>query len=145
MNNRPRHPARLVVKRFLFITAAIYIAVSFILAPAASGSGAIIGISAKPVKVDFGSILPGGNAIGLDLTIYNTGGADIVVTSEITNDTAGFYAEYLYLEGMTAATWGDTISSGGSIVITPELIGLPTATEPGSYSCTVIFWAEATP
>lgn len=134
------------MKKFLLITAALWVAVALVWAPAVSGNGAAIAISVTPATVDFGSILPGGDVIGADLTITNSGGVAIIVTAEIVDDTSGFYTEYLYLDDFLVEDWVAPVASASSITVSPQLNGVPPYKSPGNYSCTVIFWAEeATP
>lgn len=118
---------------------------AFIFAPAVSGDVGLVAISVSPAEIDFGSILPGRDVKGANLTVTNTGSAAVTVTAVITDDASGFYTAGLYLGGVTAAAWSATIASGTSIPVSPQLIGVPSNVSPGSYSCTVIFWAEATP
>jgi hypothetical protein len=95
--------------------------------------------------VSFGNIVPGIDVAGPRLTIANNGSTSVLVCIEIINDTDGFFDNYLKLNGVDASSWTAIIDVDDSpITVTTRLEGVPSYLEPGSYSCTVIFWAEAT-
>ena len=131
------------MKRFLFITAALWVVVALVWAPAAAGNGGVIAISVSPAEVSFGNIIPGIGVVGPRLTIANTGSASVIVITDIRDDIDGFYESYLKLDGDDALSWTVIINFGDSpITVTTRLEGIPSYLEPGSYSSTVIFWAE---
>ncbi len=133
------------MKRILIIAVTIWVAVVLAWTPAVSGNGAAISISVSPATVDFGNILPGRDATGVNMIITNDGDFTSTVTAEITDDATGFYTTGLYLDGVPLASWQVDIAGGADVTVSPQLIDVPPDISPGSYSCTVIFWAEETP
>lgn len=53
-------------------------------------------ISVSPLTVDFGSILPGGDISGTDLTITDFSSPSVKITAEIADDLSGFYTSRLH-------------------------------------------------
>lgn len=129
------------MKKFIFFIVVVVLALGVGCLPAMASPGAELAISIEPAEVKFGTIIPGVDASGDIITIANTGSKTVSVTAQITEDT-GFYGNYLHLDGMKAESWIAIIASGGRNNVPTKLEGVPTNLEPGSYTCTVIFWAE---
>ncbi|MBA7466754.1 hypothetical protein ES707_01944 [subsurface metagenome] len=110
-----------------------------------------IGISVRPTWVDFGDVVPGAPSGTRHVSIHNYGNVNVGLTAEIINESpTGVY---------TAPSPGGLTIDGTSIVVgwsytplvpcTPKEVELvltvPSGTAPGSYTATLVFWAEQAP
>jgi len=99
-----------------------------------------VGISVTPSSVSFGNVVPGTPSAEQTVTVENTGNVAQDFSTTVANEShAGVYTTGL------AITWV-TGSSGVAIAGTADVqlvLTVPVATEPGSYSATLVFWAEA--
>lgn len=102
-----------------------------------------IAISVSPISINFGSIVPGVDATGNDITVTNKGNVAIKLSTTLVNDTASFYTNYLYLSDTDAEIWIDSIENyDATTSVTPKLTGIPSDLTPDTYTVTLVFWAE---
>jgi hypothetical protein len=102
-----------------------------------------IGISVTPTAVSFGSVEPGVASSPQTVTVANTGNVIADVSASVQNESvAGVYSTGLTIDAAGVAAWNDSVAVEGNI--TPELIlTVPAETNPGTYTATLVFWAEA--
>ncbi len=123
----------------------------------ASSPGEIIGISVDPTSVDFGSLIPGSVSDPMIVTVTNTGNIDENFSASLTNIsvpdiyTTGLVMEVYNVSGilMSVGSVSEWTSFDG---VTPDgsrspgmVLEMPSGTPAGTYTATLIFWAEATP
>lgn len=108
-----------------------------------------IGISVSPVSVDFGDLEPGvvEAAIPPTVTVTNEGNVDENFSTTIINEsTANFYTDYLYtnLECTNLVTaWTATGVVADTYKEVSLYLNVPSEIDPGTYTATLVFWAEA--
>jgi hypothetical protein len=102
-----------------------------------------IGISVTPTAVSFGSVEPGVASSAQTVTVANTGNVIADVSASVQNESvAEVYSTGLTIDAAGVADWSDSVAVEGNI--TPELIlTVPAGTNPGTYTATLVFWAEA--
>ena len=110
-----------------------------------SSPGEIIAISVSPTSVSFGDLVPG-TASGPQLvTVTNTGNVEEDFTATIENPSVpDVYTTGLTINAAPVGTWAPTgvavaASEGASLVLT-----MPSGTPAGTYTATLVFWAEMT-
>jgi len=102
-----------------------------------------IGISVSPTSISFGSVTPGTPSAAKTVTVTNTGNVAETVSASIENESiAGVYTNGLKINAAAVSAWTNSLAIAGNVA--PELIlTVPTGTAPGTYTATLIFWAEA--
>lgn len=105
----------------------------------------VIGISVLPTEVGFGAVVPGVASDPETVTVTNEGTVAALLTAEITVESvAGVYTNGLKIAGSSVSAWSAGLASPGTV--TPQLIlTVPGGTAPGTYTATLVFWAEASP
>jgi len=103
----------------------------------------IVSITVEPIEVEFGKVIMGTASDPQTIKITNTGNVDITVGVDVVEGDPFFYTEYLTLGDVAVSSYSGAIPDGTSI--TPELVlDLTHCREPGTYSATLVFWAEKT-
>lgn len=109
-----------------------------------ANSPAQIGISVSPTSVNFGSLTSGVASTGHTITVTNTGNVAEVFSTSLTNvSSPDVYTIGLKLSDSLVNAWSasNVAVSGTS---QPQLVlTIPSGTAPGTYTATLVFWAEA--
>lgn len=105
-----------------------------------------IGISVAPTSVDFGPVTPGVASDPQSVTVTNIGNVPEDFSAGLTNiSVPDVYTTGLELSTQLVSAWS-ALSVAPAGTAAPELIlTVPTATAPGTYTATLVFWAEASP
>ncbi|MBA7712057.1 hypothetical protein ES703_121026 [subsurface metagenome] len=110
----------------------------------ASSPGEIIGISVSPTSVDFGSLIPGTPSASQTVTVTNTGNVAEDFSTSLENiSTPDVYTTGLAIDTSSANTWGASNVAVGGTAEPSLVLTVPGGTAPGTYTATLIFWAEA--
>ncbi len=104
-----------------------------------------IGIAVTPSAVNFGAVVPGIASNPQVVTVMNMGNVDVRITASIINESpTGVYTGTpgLEIDSFPVASWLSAIVSIGGAEQCSLILTVPVTTEPGSYSATLVFWAE---
>lgn len=105
-----------------------------------------IGISVDPTWIDFGTMPIGQPSATETVTVTNTGDVSVDLSASIENaSTPDVYTTGLKISTDSVSGWSRTITEPDGIVEPALILTVPLETEPGTYTATLVFWAEATP
>ncbi len=104
-----------------------------------------IAFEVSPSSVDFGTVSPGQSTDPKSIEVKNTGGNDIEVTADVTDDSAPLFKDGLKLDGESWENFREVIAGGGEYITASATIEVPSDYgEQGSVNGVVVFWAAAT-
>ena len=103
-----------------------------------------IGISVDPTSVDFGSVVPGTASGTKNIHVTNTGNVTEDFSATVENESpANVYTQGLKIATKSVAEWSETDVAVGEIKADIALVlTVPSGTAPGTYTATLVFWAE---
>ena len=107
----------------------------------------VIAISVEPTSVDFGSVTAGVASDPQTVTVTNTGNVAEDFSATIENESpVGVYtgSPGLTIGGASVSAWGVTNVPVSEAKSEALVLTVPTGTAPGTYTATLVFWAEAT-
>ncbi len=108
-----------------------------------------IGISVDPGSVGFGSVVPGTQSAPQPITVTNTGNVAVNLSASITGEShPPVYENGLTIDTFSVSLWGVTtvtVAVDGDSGLLPLSLTVPGGTAPGTYTATLVFWAEASP
>lgn len=103
-----------------------------------------IGISVDPTTVNFGSLTPAVASTGHIVNVTNTGNVAEDFAASLANiSTPDVYTTGLKLSGSSVSAWTVLNVAVAEWSPTELVLIIPTATAPGTYTATLVFWAEA--
>ena len=103
------------------------------------------GLSISPPTVEF-DVTPGMTKAGPFVYVANTGTVTVIIDTSIEDEShVGVYADGLVLAGSPVGTWvsGPILPSNDTAA--RLMLTVPAGTPPGTYTATLVFWAEAAP
>jgi len=105
-----------------------------------------IGISVDQTSIGFGSVVPGVPSGPRMITVTNTGTVAEDFSASLTNiSTPDVYTVGLTMNALSVGGWLPTGVAIGGTEVPPLVLTVPGGTAPGTYTATLIFWAEASP
>jgi len=109
-----------------------------------------IGISVDPTSIDFGSMPIGQPSATETVTVSNTGDVSVDLDASLANiSDPDVYTTGLTIDNLLVSEWGViptvTVAIGADTGALPLVLTVPVATPVGTYTATLVFWAEASP
>jgi len=102
-----------------------------------------IGILVTPTSVNFGNLTPGTPSAPQTVTVTNTGNVVEDFSASLTNiSTPDVYSTGLKLDTVTVGSYGALGVAVGSNDAPDLVLTIPSGTTSGTYTATLVFWAE---
>lgn len=102
-----------------------------------------IGISVTPISVDFGSVTPGTASATKTVAVTNTGNVVEDFSATLENiSTPDVYTIGLKIGTSSVSDWSELAVEIGQEKSESLILTVPSGTAPGTYTATLVFWAE---